>query len=166
RDAMSRIDPKALKKHWPKISSDLLNALCSSDADKILEEAGIITDLSLVHFLAQVSHETRGGTVFVENMNYSEEGLVKTWPYHFNKWTAPNYAHKPQEIANHAYDGRNGNHPSTNDGWTYRGRGGTQVTGRECYGRLSRLTGLDLIGDPELVNKPENFLRCAAWDRS
>lgn len=161
---MSCIDPNALKKYWPHASTEILKSMCSPEASKALVEAGLTTDLSLVHFLAQVSHETAGGTVFVENMNYSADGLVKTWPYHFNKWTAPQYAHKPVAIANHAYDGRNGNRPNTDDGWNYRGRGGTQVTGRDNYSRLSKLTGLDLVANPDLVNSPEHFVACAAWD--
>lgn len=161
---MSRIDPAALRKFWPRVSPQLLSSMCSESSDRALESAGIKTDLSLCHFLAQVSEETEGGTELVENLDYSADGLIKTWPYHFNKWTAPQFAHKPKEIANHAYDGRDGNRLETDDGWDYRGRGGTQVTGRANYSRLSKLTGLDLVDHPDLLCEPEHFLECAAWD--
>lgn len=40
------------------------------------------------------------------------------------------------------------------DGYLYRGRGGIQLTGRANYARLAQMTGLDLIGNPDLVNDP------------
>lgn len=42
------------------------------------------------------------------------------------------------------------------DGYTYRGRGGIQLTGRANYRKLGELCGLDLLGDPDLVNDPAN----------
>lgn len=40
------------------------------------------------------------------------------------------------------------------DGYRFRGRGGPQLTGRGNYARLSEMTGLDLVGNPDLVNDP------------
>lgn len=50
-------------------------------------------------------------------------------------------------------------HPG--DGYRYRGRGGIQLTGRGNYAKLGELSGLDLLGDPDLVNEPVNSARIA-----
>lgn len=42
------------------------------------------------------------------------------------------------------------------DGYKYRGRGGIQLTGKSNYARLGEMTGLDLVGNPDLVNDPAN----------
>lgn len=47
------------------------------------------------------------------------------------------------------------------DGYTYRGRGFIQTTGRNGYKSLAALTGLDLVGSPDLVNDPQHALACA-----
>ena len=47
------------------------------------------------------------------------------------------------------------------DGFKYRGRGGIQLTGRSNYKILGRMTGLDLLGYPDLVNDPANSVKIA-----
>jgi putative chitinase len=122
----------------------------------------ISAPVEVAHFMAQVSHETAGGTVMEENLNYRADALVAQWPSHFTRVEAAVMAHKPQLIANQAYNGRMGNRLGSDDGWTYRGRGGTQTTGREAYGKLGQETGLDLLGHPELVIS--NFMQVSAKD--
>ncbi|HAB02349.1 MAG TPA: glycoside hydrolase family 19, partial [Pseudomonas sp.] len=60
-------------------------------------------------FLAQVAHESGQLRNLVENLNYSAEALVRTWPSRFTAQTAAAYARLPQRIANKAYGGRMGN---------------------------------------------------------
>jgi len=63
------------------------------------------------------------------------------------------------------YGGRNGNRPNTNDGSTYIGRGGPQVTGREGYREVGKRCGLDLVSDPELatLHKHQPAILAAFW---
>lgn len=60
---------------------------------------------------------------------------------------------------NRVYGGSFGLHNLGNtedgDGYKYRGRGLFQLTGKSNYLRYGKLTGLDLIGDPDMANMPE-----------
>ena len=93
------------------------------------------TPLRVAHFMAQVLHETGGLTIQFENLNYSAERLPKVWPSRFKPKGPLNpidYAHNPEKLANEVYGGRMGN-TGPNDGFTYRGRGLLQLTGKESY---------------------------------
>jgi len=115
-------------------------------------------------FLAQVGHESGQLRNLVENLNYSAEALVKTWPTRFTSQTAPGYARQPEKIANKVYGGRMGNGPeSSGDGWQYRGRGLLQVTGRSNYRAAGAGLGLPLEDDPGLLEQAENAAHSAAW---
>jgi predicted chitinase len=59
------------------------------------------------------------------------------------------------------YAGRYGN-SQYGDAYKYRGRGFNQLTFKSAYEKYSRLTGLDLVNQPELLNKPENALKVMA----
>jgi predicted chitinase len=72
------------------------NALCwaqpLSEACALYE---IDTPARLAAFLAQVGHESGGFIRTVENLNYSAEGLLKTWPSRFTPASAAAVAHHP-----------------------------------------------------------------------
>jgi len=119
----------------------------------------------LVHAMAQFSWECNAGLEMVENLNYSAQGLSKTWPSRFNSSTAARYAHSPKMIADLVYGGRMGNAPPpSDDGWNYRGRGLPQLTGRENYTNISKKLDFDLIEDPDLVNDPAHALEVGFVD--
>jgi putative chitinase len=101
----------------------------------------------------------------VENGNYSEEGLLRTFPTHFTGSMAARYAHNPRMIFDVAYGGRMGNAPPpSDDGYNYRGRGFSQVTGHDGYAKLGEKMGLDLLTTPSLVIAPERALECGVTD--
>lgn len=96
----------------------------------------------LVDFLAQCGHESEGFAKLHENLNYSAQALLATWPTHFTPQEATQYARQPERIANRAYAGRMGNGPEeSGDGWKHRGRGAMQVTGRNNYVLFSKAAG-------------------------
>ena len=141
----------------------LVAGIATSAAD-VFAANGLTSDLLIAHAMAQFSHECGAGNEVVENLNYSAQGLMGTWPSRFNAAKAAAFAHQPERIANEVYNGRMGNAAGSNDGWNYRGRGASQVTGREGYAALGAKTGLDLLGQPDLVNDPAHFLACAVAD--
>jgi putative chitinase len=115
-------------------------------------------------FLAQVGHESGQLRNLVENLNYSAEALVKTWPTRFTIQTAPGYARQPEKIANKAYGGRMGNGPeASGDGWRFRGRALLQVTGRDNYREAGAGLGLPLEAEPELLEQTEHAAQSAGW---
>lgn len=129
-----------------------------------MQEFGITTPVRRAAFLAQLAHESRELTAVSENLNYSAEGLLKTFPKYFTPETAKDYAKKPQQIANIVYSNRMGNgSPASGDGWLYRGRGPIQLTGRENYRRAEAALGCALELHPDLASDPVIGARIAAW---
>ena len=133
--------------------------------------ARVVTDDSfsagvdeLDDFLGQILHESAGLTQFTENLNYSAERLVQVWPKRFPTLAdARPFAYNPEALANRVYGGRMGN-VAAGDGWRYRGRGPIQLTGRDNYAHVGDLMGVDLVGDPDLLNQPDIALQaCIYW---
>jgi putative chitinase len=122
------------------------------------------TPLRVAHFMAQVLHETGGLTVEFENLNYSAERLPQVWPTRF-KPKGPlmptDFAHNPEKLANEVYGGRMGN-TGPSDGFTYRGRGLLQLTGKESYQKATAtLRKVDPTA-PDLVSFPDETIS-AKW---
>ena len=135
----------------------------------LLTKFGIDTRLELAHFLSQVDHESAGFTAKVENLNYSEAGLLKTFGKYFNAKTAKQYARKPQSIANRVYANRMGNgNEASGDGWKYRGRGDMMTTGKNNYIAFNvylKTLGIadDVVLSPDLVETRYSLLSAAFW---
>lgn len=118
---------------------------------------------STAHFFGETSNETGGFVVFSENLNYSADGLVKTFPKYFTAAQAAQYAHKPDMIANRVYANRMGNgNEASGDGYKYRGRGALQLTGRNAYAAFGKSIGVDLVANPDLVTDTYAF-ESAKW---
>ena len=119
----------------------------------VMERFNINTGLRLAHFLSQCSHESGSFKVVNENLNYSEAGLKATFGKYFKTISASSYAKNPEKIASLVYGGRMGNGPeSTKDGWTFRGRGFIQLTGKDNYKEFSKFIGEDCVANPDLVS--------------
>lgn len=115
-------------------------------------EFGMTTPARIAEFIAQCCNETGGFRVFEENLRYSASGMLKTWPSHFTPDTAAQAVGNPVLVASRAYGGRMGNAPyPSRDGYTYRGRGDLQLTGKANYQRFGDLLGIDLVGNPDLA---------------
>jgi len=132
---------------------------------------GITGRAEIASFFAQIGHESNHLKSLEENLNYSAEGLANTWPtrYRDAKTLKPNTLalslhRKPRAIANITYANRMGNgDAASGDGWTFRGRGLIQLTGRANYKACGDAIGLDLISKPDWLLFPEAACKSAAW---
>ena len=122
----------------------------------------IIGTKRIAAFIAQVGHESGQLTRLAENLNYSVDALRRNWPSRFDVELASAVARKPEQIANIAYGNRMGN-TAPGDGWKYRGRGLIQITGKNNYRACGEALGLDLIAQPELLERPQHACMSAAW---
>ncbi len=112
-----------------------------------------LTPEQSAHFFGQLSHETGGFQLFVENLNYSATGLMKTFGKYFTSQNVGQYARQPVKIASRVYANRMGNgSESSQDGWKYRGRGAIQLTGKANYQAFANFIGnQDIMTNPDLV---------------
>lgn len=115
-----------------------------------LKKYGLTSPARIVNLLANCGAESRFDLT-AENLNYSAKRLTQVWPHRFPTLDAATlYANQPEALANAVYGGRMGN-TQVGDGWKYRGRSWPQLTGREAYAAVGKITGLDLIADPDLL---------------
>ena len=155
-----------LRQLWPHgnlVVPGLIEGIIAA-APEVFPKYGLNDDLTIAHAMAQFSHECGAGVEMTENLNYSAAGLERTWPTRFDTRRANQLAHQPHAIADAVYNGRMGNKPGSDDGWNFRGRGLSQVTGHDGYAGLGSKTGLDLVNHPELVNDPVHALECGVVD--
>ena len=114
-------------------------------------------------FIGQCSHESGNFKTLQENLNYSAEGLMKTWPSRFaTKEIADQYARQPAKIAGKVYNGRLGN-TSEEEASKYLGRGLIQLTGKENYVNCGLGLGVDLVGNPDWLLDPKYAALSAGW---
>lgn len=135
--------------------------------NELMPKYGIDTTLRQRHFLAQLLHESGAFNYVSENMNYSADGLLKTFGKYFpTRAEAEHYARQPDKIANRVYANRMGNgSESTGDGWRYRGRGLIQTTGKDNYLMASKGMFGDerLLWMPEILEQPEYAVESACF---
>jgi putative chitinase len=114
-------------------------------------------------FIGQCAHESANFKVLQENLNYSAEGLMKTWPSRFStKEIADQYARNPAKIAGKVYNGRLGN-TSEEEASKYLGRGLIQLTGKENYERCGNGINVDLVNNPDYLLDPKYATLSAGW---
>ncbi len=120
------------------VAPDLSDADVDAWADALapaMGAAGITTPRRAAAFLGQVAEESGGFSTLTEDLTYTAQRMCQVWPARFPCVAAATpYAGNPQRLACHVYAGRLGNGvEATGDGWTYRGRGLIQLTGRALY---------------------------------
>lgn len=156
-DQLDMVDP-------PARYDDLLKYVDFLDEGMVRFE--INTPVRIGAFIAQVAHESGSFLRVEENLNYSWQGLRKTWPTRFTTdGFAQGYHRKPEQIANYVYGGRNGNgDEASGDGWRFRGRGLIQTTGRDNYAAYSRaISDPSVVTDPAQLTQPRHAAMSACW---
>lgn len=146
-----------------------------------LEECRCKTPEQVAQWIAQVGHESRGLTRLVESLDYSVEGLLKTFGRHriseddareYGRIDGPNKtvlrAANQRAIGQCLYGGawgekHLGNRPGTSDAFDLRGRGPMGVTGRNNFELCSRAINVDLLADPSLLEMRGIGCRSTVW---
>lgn len=138
--------------------------------NEILPEYDINTPERVAAFIAQCAHESGGFKFLQENLNYKAASLRRVFPKYFpDDAIAAAYANKPQMIANRIYANRMGNGDETsNDGWTYRGRGLIQLTGKNNYTFFAASIDTPLEEVSEYLETFEGAVQsaCFFWDQN
>ena len=155
-----------------RIHDSYVNFFTSAACQEMLRRFRISdTKNRLAHFFAQAAHETGGFTLVRESLFYTTVGAVrKAWKERSSvvsdSFIRSNLLKNEVALGKWAYNGRMGNREDTTDGFDYRGGGTFQTTGRAAYRDKGRLAGVDLEGDPSLIEKPEISMlaACAEWD--
>ena len=140
----------------------------AQELNAAMDRYGIKDEKARASFLSNVDNETGGGRKFTENLNYKFarwagiNSNTKRWAKNhseaeFKRLTA-------QDKANIMYANMIGN-KNPNDGWTFRGRGGMQLTGRANYQAYADYSGRqDIMSNPDLIaTDPRLAADSAAW---
>jgi len=124
------------------------------EIQSVIDKFEMNTPTRLTHFLGQCAHESGNFKLTSENLNYSTKGLITTFPKYFKQpGLAEAYARNPERIASRVYADRLGNGAEgTHDGWTYRGRGYIQLTGKSNYSAFDKFVNEDIMMNPNLVS--------------
>lgn len=171
-----QLTPEALRAIFPKAPDAVLAAFMAKQP--ILEKFGVNHTRNRLKFaFAQVEHETSGFTLMRENSNYTPQRAVQIWPSRFKSvqdvfaktCSAANDPDFRTKLMDTVYGGRMGNRPGTKDGSTYIGRGGPQLTGRDCYTNVARITGVPIDKTPALAEQgqyqPEMMSGFVDWKK-
>ena len=117
---------------------------------KIKEVLAIQSLEMLAHFMGQCHVESAGFTAVMENLNYSEKGLLTTFKKYFTPDTAHLYQRNPEKIANKVYANRMGNgNEDSGDGWKHIGFGLIMTTGTDNQNLFA-----NYIKDPQVKITP------------
>ena len=154
------------------ISEDLA-AVWISPLQQAFLQYGIDTPRRQAHFIAQVAHESNGFKSLRENLNYSVDGLLKTFSrQRISEADARKYGRtdsqpaNQQMIANTIYGGdwgrKNLGNIAEGDGWKYRGAGLIQLTGRANFTKANQALQFDLVNRPERVAEDNLIAALAA----
>jgi putative chitinase len=119
-------------------------------------------------FLSQTGHESLNYIMLQENLDYSEQSLLRIFPKYFNVLNVKNYVRRPPKIASRIYANRMGNGDElSQDGWKYRGRSLIQITGKNNYVLYSKKLYNDddrLVQNPDLLlNSKEDMIKVACY---
>lgn len=158
------LTPSIIRAVAPGARADIIAELVS--AGDRFAAAGITSRRIMAHFLSETATESGGFEKLEESLNYSVEGLMKTFSR--SRISAaqcqalgrkPGRAAQHEQIANVIYGGawglKNLGNTQPGDGWRYRGGGILQNTGRANY----RRAGFE--DNPEALRHPAGALAAA-----
>lgn len=153
---MTIITPERLKALSPAIRDDRAQSYAPA-LEAALAMGEITTRLRLVHFMAQLAHESAGFRALVENLNYRPEVLLAVFRSRVQTIEKANelVSAGPDAIAEFVYGNRPGlGNVNPGDGAKFIGRGFIMITGRSNYTTYATLIGQPLLEQPQLLEDP------------
>ena len=168
-DINAVVTPDRLRALCPRIRGDILEAIVT-DAPTAFATAHLDSTVRIAHFLAQIATETGGLRRLDENLDYTTAArLRQVFPAMFpSEELARPFLGNPEKLGNFVYANKLGNGNSqTGDGFTYRGSGLIQLTGRANFRAIGTEIGMPLEADPELARHSDSALHIALgyWTR-
>jgi len=142
-------------------AEDWYDAMC-----EILPLWEMDTPERVAMFIAQCGHESNNFKVLSENLNYSAKALNAIFPKYFERAgrDAQEYHRQPRKIANVIYANRMDNGDTdSGDGWTFRGGGILQLTGRYNYTKFGEEMEMSPEEAVEYVRTKKGALDSACW---
>lgn len=156
------------KKGAEKLAKDAIpkTSVTGSPHEKFLTKAAVdagIKGEELAQFLGQTAHESHNFKTMIE---YGDNEYFKKYEPVFKKdkktkkfildpkTKKPKNFNPTAEILGNTMPG---------DGVKYKGRGYIQLTGKWNYEQAGKALGLDLLKNPQLVEKPEVAAKVAVW---
>lgn len=134
---------------------------------KIVSADSSLSDKRLAAALGQFSVEAGPGfNEIIEDTDYkTAKRLVDIFPREFpNINSTDGYVGNPQKIANRAYANKLGNgNEASGDGWTYRGRGMIQLTGRDEYAAYAQSLGVSPEAASAYCGTDEGAVASGFW---
>ena len=138
--------------------------------EEIFPKYEINTVERIAGFIAQCAHESNNFRSLEENLNYSEDALLRVFGRYFGKApkaSASEYARNPEMIANRVYNDEFRKYKMGNtqpgDGWMFRGRGLKQLTGRENYTKFGKSVKMSAEQAAEYVTTEKGAIESACW---
>ena len=126
----------------------------------------ITTPNRVAGFIAQTAHESASYKTITENLNYSAKALDAIFGKYFKRAgvDAQGYHRQPEKIANRIYANRMDNgDTASGDGWTFRGGGILQLTGRYNYTEFGKTVGMSAEEATDYVRTPKGAIESACW---
>ncbi len=158
-----------LKRFAPKAKREYVVALLGGLYH--LRAAGILDNpYRVAHFMAQFGHETGGLTIIRENLHFtSAKRLREVWPSRFRDKSDADLAPLLRNgvvLGDVVYGGRMGNAPTGGDGYSYRGGGPFQSTGKGAVAKYAKRLGLE--PSPQVLDDCGITLQfaCLEWAES
>jgi putative chitinase len=136
-----------------------------------MANSGITDPMEQAQFMAQMHHESAGFTQVEENLNYKPEQFLKLFGKRAGISTVDEakaiIAQGKGAMGEAMYGGdwgrKNLGNTEEGDGYNFRGRGYTQLTGRANYAAAGDALGLDLVNNPDMAADPEVAAKIATW---
>jgi len=157
---------KLTKTQLDKLINNKDNALWHAELSKILPKYNIDTVERVAGFIAQTGHESGDFRIMSENLNYSAGGLNRVFSKYFRRAgrDAAAYARQPERIANIVYANRMSNGGAdSNDGWTFRGAGILQLTGRDNHTRFGSSINITAEEAADYSRTVAGAIESACW---